>query len=75
MPGGNFESDRDDFDSQDQSEAFDEDNLQGGDTGERRTFEGLPEVADLTWPTGDRDADEALRDQGYLIHESDAKGG
>ena len=60
MPGTNFESDNDDFDSQDQAEVYDEDNLQGGDSDERRTFEELPDVEDLTQATGDRDDDEAL---------------
>ena len=40
MTGGNFESDRDDFDSQDQSETLDETNTlgAGGDAGEARSF-------------------------------------
>ena len=39
MIGGTFESDHDDFDSQDQSEALDEANTVGdGDQGEVRTF-------------------------------------
>jgi hypothetical protein len=70
MPGITFESDNDDFDSQDQSEAFDESNLIGdGDSGEvrsfgeadiRSVFEELPDVEDLTQADGDRDDDEAL---------------
>jgi hypothetical protein len=60
MPGTNFESDDPEFDSQEQSEAFDEDNLQGGETDERRTFEELPDVEDLTQAEGDSDEDEAL---------------
>jgi hypothetical protein len=69
MTGGDFESDRDDFDSQDQSEAFDEDNtLGGGDRGEVRsyaqadeaTLEELPDVVDLLQVAGDRDDDEAI---------------
>lgn len=70
MTGGNFESDRDDFDSQDQSEALDESNTIGdGDQGEvrsfadadaRGTFEEMPDVVDLLQVAGDRDADEAV---------------
>ena len=70
MPGATFESDNDDFDSQDQSETLDESNLVGdGDQGEvrsfadadsRATFEDLPEVEDMTTADGDRDDDEAL---------------
>jgi hypothetical protein len=58
------------FDDQDQSETFDETNTtDSGDTGEvrsyadaaeRRTFEELPDVEDLTSADGDRDDDEAL---------------
>ena len=68
MIGGTFESDHDDFDSQDQSEALDEANTVGdGDQGEvrtfadadeRGTFEDLPGVEDLTRADGDRDDDE-----------------
>jgi hypothetical protein len=67
MPGQSFEPD---FDDQDQSEIFDETNAgEGGDAGEvrsyadaseRRTFEELPDVPDLTQLIGDRDDDEAL---------------
>lgn len=63
MPGGNFESDNDDFDSQDQSETLDESNTIGdGDRGEvrtfadgddRNTFEELPDVEDVTRAAGD----------------------
>jgi hypothetical protein len=60
MPGTSFESDNDDFDSQDQSEAFDEDNLQAGESNEVRTFEDLPDVEDLTQVRSDRDEDEAI---------------
>lgn len=62
MPGTGFESDAEDFDSQDQSEAFDEDATIGGDSlaSEMRTFEELPEVEDYTQADGDRDDDEAL---------------
>lgn len=69
MIGGTFESDRDDFDSQDQSEALDEANTVGdGDQGEvrtfadadaRGTFEEMPDVVDLMQADGDRDDDEA----------------
>ena len=69
MTGGTFESDNDDFDSQDQSEALDEANTVGdGDQGEvrsfadadeRGTFEEMPSVEDLTRADGDRDDDEA----------------
>jgi hypothetical protein len=58
MTGGSFDSESD-FDAQDQAEAFDEDSLQVGDDNERRTFEELPEVEDLTQVAGDRDEDEA----------------
>jgi hypothetical protein len=70
MPGTNFENDADGYDPQDQSEVFDETNsTDGGDAGEvrsfaeaneRRAFEDLPDVEDLTQVDGDRDDDEAL---------------
>ena len=70
MPGTDFENDTDGYDPQDQSEAFDETNFtDGGDAGEvrtfaeaneRRTFEDLPDVEDVTQAAGDRDDDEAL---------------
>ena len=70
MTGGTFESDRDDFDSQDQSEAFDEANTVGnGDQGEvrtfaeadeRTTFEEMPDVVDLMQAVGDRDEEVAI---------------
>ena len=70
MPGVTFESDNENFDSQDQSETLDEANLIGdGDQGEvrtfadaddRTTFEDLPELMDMTRADGDRDDDEAL---------------
>lgn len=49
-----------DWDGQDQSEIFDEDNqtLDGG--GEVRTFEDLPDVLDVTHAVGDDDDDDAL---------------
>jgi hypothetical protein len=62
MPGTGFDNDND-FDDQDQSETFDEDMLLGDDDApgdERRTFEELPSVEDLTQAVGDRDDDEAL---------------
>lgn len=63
--GGSFESD---FDSQDGAETFDESNTVGEEgldsglepAGERRTFEELPELMDMTRADGDRDDDEAL---------------
>lgn len=77
MTGGNFESDREDFDSQDQSEALDEANTVGdGDQGEVRTFaeaddistfEDMPQSEDLTR------VDDDLRDDAVI--ESDARGG
>ena len=70
MPGTNFENDADGYDPQDQAETFDETNLtDGGDTGEvrsfaeaadRRAFEDLPDVDDVTQADGDRDDDDAL---------------
>ena len=61
MPGTNFESDDDDFDAQDVAEALDESNYDlGGENNERRTFEELPDVLDVTSAIGDRDDDEAL---------------
>ena len=70
MPGTNFENDSDGYDPQDQSEAFDETNFtDGGDAGEvrsfteaneRRAFEDLPDVEDVTRADGDSDEDEAL---------------
>ncbi len=73
MTGGNFESDNDDYDPQDQAEAFDESMTVGGEGSaamggdsplgigeDMRTFEELPEVEDLTQLIGDRDEDEAL---------------
>jgi len=73
MPGTSFESDSDDFDSQDQAETFDESMTVGGEgdvslggesplnIGEdMRTFEEMPDVYDVTSRTGDRDPDEGL---------------
>lgn len=59
MPGPYAESDNDDFDPQDQAEAFDEEAL-SGEAAELRTFEELPELMDMTRADGDRDDDEAL---------------
>ena len=90
MAGGTFESDNDDFDSQDQSEAFDEANTIGdGDQGEvrtfadadaRGTFEEMPDVVDLLQLASDRDDDDpfdpdADADEDVVTLESDAKGG
>jgi hypothetical protein len=73
MPGTSFDSDADDFDSQDQAETFDESNVVGGEgdsalgfdspvspASEMRTFEELPDVEDVTQARGDRDDDEAI---------------
>lgn len=49
------------LDDQSGAEAFDETNLDDGeDVTERRTFEELPELLDMTRADGDRDEDEAL---------------
>lgn len=70
MPGTKFENDAEGYDPQDQSETFDETNsTDGGDAGEvrsfaeaneRRAFEELPEVEDVTRAVGDEDDDRAL---------------
>lgn len=70
MPGAHFENDADGYDPQDQSEVFDETNsTDGGDAGEvrsfaeaneRRAFEDLPDVEDVTRADGDADDDRAL---------------
>ena len=73
MPGGNFESDNEDFDGQDLAETFDESMTVGGEgdvslggesplpIGEdMRTFEELPDVYDVTRRAGDRDDEEEL---------------
>ena len=91
MTGGTFESDNDDFDSQDQSEAFDEANTIGdGDQGEvrsfadsdeRATFEEMPDVVDLLQTREDRVPDDpfAIDDvpgpDEVETLQSDAKGG
>lgn len=53
-----------DWDSQDQSEVFDEDNQnldgEGRLPGEMRTFEELPDLLDLTHAEGDDDDEDAL---------------
>ena len=71
-----------DWDGQDQSEIFDEDNQNedeaGGPGNELRTFEELPEVLDVTSAVGDADDDEALiaeelDDDDIIRLESDAE--
>lgn len=55
--------DQPDIDDQDQSEVFDEDNYDLQDAAsstERRTFEEMPDVLDVTAAAGDEDDDEAL---------------
>ncbi len=60
MVGAPFDS-ASGFDDQDQAETLDETMTVGDDgPGEMRTFEELPEVADLTQLIGDRDDDEAV---------------
>ena len=72
MPGASFDSDPD-FDPQDQAETFDESNVAGGEgdvslggdspvtPGEdKRTFEELPDVEDVTQAVGDADDEEAV---------------
>ncbi len=60
MVGATFDS-ASGFDDQDQAETLDETMTVGDDgPGEMRTFEELPEVADLTQLIGDRDDDEAV---------------
>lgn len=72
MPGPRFHSDPD-FDSQDQSETFDESQTVGGEGSvslggdsparvgsEMRTFEELPDVRDVTQREGDADDDDAI---------------
>jgi hypothetical protein len=50
-----------DVDPQDNAEVFDEDNLDfAAERGERRTFEELPDLLDLTQVDGDRDDEEAV---------------
>lgn len=53
-----------DWDDQDQSEVFDEDNQNldspGGRNDDMRTFEEMPDVLDVTSAVGDDDDDEAL---------------
>ena len=55
------EVDIDGYDEQDQSEVFDEDNLDPADAGaptnEFRTFEEIPDVLDVTHADGDEDDD------------------
>ena len=58
------EVDIDGYDEQDQSEVFDEDNLDPADAGaptnEFRTFEEIPDVLDVTHADGDEDDDLEL---------------
>lgn len=62
MPETNFEPDE-----QDQSEVFDEDNLDPADAGapanEFKTFEEIPDVIDLTSATGDSEEEEFDEDE------------
>jgi hypothetical protein len=71
-----------DWDGQDQSEVFDEDNQNpdsaGGAGNEMRTFEELPDVIDVTAAEGDADDDaaliaEELDDDEIIQLESDAE--
>lgn len=70
-----------DWDGQDQSEVFDEDNQNlddAGAPGEMRTFEELPDVIDVTAAEGDADDDaaliaEELDDDEIIQLESDAE--
>lgn len=71
-----------DWDGQDQSEIFDEDNQNldeaGGPGAEMRTFEELPDVLDVTSAVGDADDDaaligEELDDDEIIRLESDAE--
>ncbi|HEX5776293.1 MAG TPA: hypothetical protein VFX95_06400 [Caulobacteraceae bacterium] len=70
-----------DWDGQDQSEVFDEDNQNlddAGAPGEMRTFEELPDVIDVTSAEGDADDDaaliaEELDDDEIIRLESDAQ--
>jgi len=56
-----FDGRDDEADPQDGAEALDEDNLElESQRNERRTFEELPDVEDLTQAEGDRDDDEAV---------------
>jgi hypothetical protein len=73
MPGVNFENDDEDFDGQELAETFDESMTVGSEDDDllaedgyrgfgedRRTFEELPDVYDVTSRAGDRDQDEEL---------------
>ncbi len=72
MPGTSFDSEPD-FDPQDQAETFDESMTVGGEgdvslggespvtpAEDRRTFEEMPDVYDVTSRAGDRDEDEEM---------------
>lgn len=48
------------WDGQDQSEVFDEDNQELDGNGEVRTFQDLPDVMDVTQALGDADDEDAL---------------
>lgn len=73
MPEIDYEADE-----QDQSETFDEDNLDaaeaGGVTNEFKTFEELPDVLDVTSAAGDADEDEFDEDDLDLDEELGADG-
>ena len=61
MTGPDFPEPQDDYDAQDRAESFDETmNDDQEEMTERRTFEELPELMDMTRADGDRDDDEAL---------------
>lgn len=73
MPEIDYEADE-----QDQSETFDEDNLDaaeaGGVTNEFKTFEELPDVLDVTSAAGDADEDEFDEDDLDLDEELGSDG-
>ena len=59
MPGANFESDDDNFDAQDVAETLDEDKFSLDElSDERKTFEELPDVLDVTCDPADSEDDE-----------------
>lgn len=65
------EVDIDGYDEQDQSEVFDEDNLDAADAGapsnEFKTFEEIPDVFDVTQALGDGDEPEALDEEDFEL--------
>ncbi|WP_296820521.1 hypothetical protein [Brevundimonas sp.] len=70
------EVDIDGYDEQDQSEVFDEDNLDPADAGapsnEFKTFEEIPDVLDVTHAEGDDDDDyELAADDDQNLEEED----